>query len=249
MDFKIKILEDCVFFGSSFVKEEGFEQSMRWRWLVKEGAPALKGQTAALVQTQASKDKLTRLVDFLSFLSGAAAMGRCFAGLRGGPPVCGSSTLNSFYSRYAAGGSSEGEALEPAFLGKDGGEAFEAALKFFSRLQGASWAPRLAYWEERALSAAGVLTRPALPQKIFSSMEEARRGIAHAGGPAAELVCFSSARLSEMKRGEAFFPGSSMGLFGVLSPEQSRALSGFDFVFPLALQGFFPKARIAISSA
>ena len=197
MDFKIKALKDCIFFGSSFVKEEGFDKAMRWDWLCKEGGPLWKGQTLALVE-EGEKSLLEKLTDFLSYLSGAATLAGCFTRRRLSK-TAGSSTKNSFYARYfralqngsPASEKTQTEAFGPlsgaelsktslvkrqasekqfsAFIPPPKKRRLEDILSFFKNHPPDSLPPALHYWEERALKAGGVFTNPSLPQNILST--------------------------------------------------------------------------------
>ena len=176
--------------------------------LISEGALALKGQTCCIGQSKAPLKTLRRLTDFLSYLSGAATLAKCFT-KDSRAPIFASPTqahadsvtegrnksrtekaplskpAGSSQSKPPGGGGKRSSKAKAPAAGFDRKEASQNQTAVH-RSSSHSEATRLLFWEQKALLAGGAVLEPA-PLKIFQD-EESFLQVLNAGGEGGGLT-------------------------------------------------------------
>lgn len=249
MVFKIKAKQDIIFFGVSFCEEWcSKEKALQFEWFVHDGDLVLKNQTCCIVNYEdRAFSSLDRLLDFLSYLSGAITLVRCFVN-SSSVSVVASSTEHSIFgkkereafSEYAFNNNKE-EFQSILFNGK--GSSKKTTPKA-ERNQKTLSSHSLAYWEEKAIKAGGGQLEPKLPSKIFQDEEAALRNLK----TIRKIFCFNTNYLSASKIESLIkkCPENSLkGVYGSFRPEHCRIFSsGFQVLWPDLLQGYFPRIQM-----
>lgn len=228
MHFKIKAKQDFIFFGIPFVEKWTIGKPLEFDWLVRDGEMVLQNQTCCLVSCEKNVS-LKKLLDFLSYLSGAATLVRCFAQHSSVPVVASpTATSSSNFSEKEKNQNSSSLDQEEASPSKE------------------KPSPSLAYWEEQAIKAGGGVIKPELPTDILHKKETLKEKYFK---NQKKLFCLNmdSMNLSQIESIIKELPEKTpKGIYGSFKPENCKKLStlSLQFLWPKWLQGHFPRVQI-----